>query len=137
MLVLQGRALERRVEAALGELGLSLRKVGILGHLRREPGLSYSDLARRSQITVQSTHVVMQGLVQDGLVGTDGGEGRGRAAVVSLTERGHARLSAALAAIARIDAEVFAAGPWVAVGEAMRALGAPVPPGARPQFQAD
>src|SRR5687768_8818410 len=78
LLIVAARRIEQMVEHAVAPLGLNLRKLGVLGHLRRDPGLSFSELARRSSITVQSMHVVVQSLLHDGLVETEHVEGQGR-----------------------------------------------------------
>jgi len=54
--------------AQLRDLGLTTRKYGLLAHIEATPGISFSELARRSQITVQSAHTAVQTLVADGLV---------------------------------------------------------------------
>src|SRR6478752_3833039 len=63
-----GRVWEAAFERALKPLGLTTRKYGLLGHIRATPGISFSELARRSQVTVQSAHTAVQSLVADGLV---------------------------------------------------------------------
>jgi DNA-binding MarR family transcriptional regulator len=59
---------EGQLTAALRDLGLSTRKFGLLGHIGSEPGISFSELARRSHITVQTAHTAVRALVDDGLV---------------------------------------------------------------------
>src|SRR3546814_17056124 len=92
IMILQARRLETRVEEELKAIGLSLRRMGLLGHLDREPGISYSALARRAGIKVQSLHPVMEALSADGYVTTVGEVGQGRAAGTPLTEHGRAPL---------------------------------------------
>ncbi|MGL5851565.1 MAG: hypothetical protein ACRCZD_12355, partial [Phycicoccus sp.] len=55
-LLTMGRLVERRVAAALDELGLTVRGFGALGHLAGDPGISFTELARRAGVTVQSMH---------------------------------------------------------------------------------
>ncbi|WP_394816954.1 MarR family transcriptional regulator, partial [Streptomyces lonegramiae] len=38
---------------------MTTRKFGLLGHVRGNPGISFSELARRSRITVQSAHAAV------------------------------------------------------------------------------
>ncbi len=51
LLIAAGRLAQRRFEAALAEQNLTLRHIGAIGHLARNPELSYSDLARRARVT--------------------------------------------------------------------------------------
>jgi hypothetical protein len=59
---------EEQLASILKDLGISTRKFGLLGHIYAEPGISFSELARRSHITVQSAHTAVRTLVDDGLV---------------------------------------------------------------------
>jgi DNA-binding MarR family transcriptional regulator len=47
---------------------VTLRHLGALGHLARDPALSYSDLARRVAVTVQSMRSTIATLVDPGLL---------------------------------------------------------------------
>ncbi|MCF3961476.1 MarR family winged helix-turn-helix transcriptional regulator [Streptomyces fuscigenes] len=123
IMILQGRSLEARVEESLKGIGLSLRKLGLLGHLRQEPGISFSALARRAGIKVQSLHPIVESLVSAGHVATVGGTGQGRAAVIELTDRGASMLEQATRLIAEHDHEVFAKGEWKDLGTALTRLG--------------
>lgn len=137
IMILQARRLEARVEEELKAVGLSLRWVGLLGHLSREPGISYSALARRAGIKVQSLHPIMDRLTDAGYVTTVGEVGQGRAAVIRLTEHGRDALGRAQERISAIDREHFA-GEWEDLGRALVRLGdasrldgdssAPLPP---------
>lgn len=122
IMILQARALEKRVEAELAESDLSLRKVGLLGHLRREPGISFSALARRAGIRVQSLQPIIESLLADDYVRAVGGVGQGRAAVIELTERGAKALEHSTAVIAQTDADIFV-GEWRELGAALTGLG--------------
>ncbi|MFI1418128.1 MarR family winged helix-turn-helix transcriptional regulator [Streptomyces sp. NPDC020731] len=63
-----GRVWEAAFTEGLKPLGLTTRKYGLLGHIRGTPGLSFSELARRSRITVQSAHSAVAVFVAAGLV---------------------------------------------------------------------
>ncbi len=78
---------EGRLSAALRDLGLSTRKFGLLGHIGSEPGISFSELARRSHITVQSAHTAVRTLVDEGLV-ADATAHAGSASDLRITEKG-------------------------------------------------
>lgn len=119
VLILQGRMVEARVEALLNGLGLSLRRLGILGHLRAAPGLSFSELARRAGIKVQSLHPIVDTLLDQGMVTTIGGVGQGRAAVLQLTAEGNAAVEDAKKVLAELDGELFGDGVWKDLGAAL------------------
>jgi DNA-binding MarR family transcriptional regulator len=117
-LVTVARVVEVRLATVLEPHGLTLRKYGILGHIAATPGLSLSDLARRSQITVQSVHVLIRSLVQAGWVRSET-EVNGLAAQVTVTPAGLALLSALRAELAGFDAEVFGSEAWEALSAAL------------------
>ena len=132
LLVLHGRTVERRLEHALGEIGLSLRTFGILGHLSTEPGRSLSDIARRAHITPQSVQVIVRGLADSGVVASLTEGGRGRAATLELTPLGRQRMQQAREIIADFDRTLFTEGSpaWQTLGTALLAT-PPTPPGLR------
>ncbi len=118
-LILQARFVEARVESRLAEMGLSLRRFGLLGHLRASPGISFSELARRAGIKVQSLQPIVATLVSLGFVHTVGGVGQGRAAVLELTTDGSAVFDRAVDALTEIDGELFAENEWKELGSAL------------------
>lgn len=95
---------------ALKGLGLTTRKYGLLGHIRSSPGISFSDLARRSRITVQTAHVAVRSLVDDGLV-DDATAQAGASSVLRLTEAGERALAAAGERLTELDARFADAHP--------------------------
>ncbi|WP_127479978.1 MarR family winged helix-turn-helix transcriptional regulator [Nocardioides pantholopis] len=103
---------------ALKPLGLTTRKYGLLGHVRGTPGISFSELARRSRITVQSAHATVAGFVEAGLV-DDGTAHAGAASTLRVTTDGEALLARAAEAVARLDEEFAAQLPELT--EALRA----------------
>ena len=110
LLIAAGRAAQRRLEAALHEHGLTLRHLGALGHLARDPALSYSDLARRVSVTVQSMHSTIAALAELGAIDVETAE-RGRPARLRLTPRGHELLRTAGAVAHDLDAALPLRGP--------------------------
>lgn len=102
-----GREAQRRVDEALEPTGLTVRHLGALGHLSRQPDLSYSDLARRAGVTVQSMHATVRQLEERGTV-RRAHEGQGRRAGLEVTPRGRQLLAQAMEAFARLDEELFA-----------------------------
>lgn len=103
---------------ALKPLGLTSRTYALLGHIRAMPGLSFSELARRSRITAPSAHVAVAGLKKDGLV-EDATERAGAASHLQVTADGERMLADAGARIAALDAEFAAKHPELT--EALRA----------------
>ncbi len=106
MLILTaGRLLERRLERRLAADGLSLRYAAVLGHLRHAPGLSYSELARRSAVSVQAMHSCVGKLVERGLV-TSAEHARGAAAELEVTADGDLALNSFRHHVAALDADL-------------------------------
>lgn len=83
-----GRMVREDVEARLRPSGLALRHLSALGHLSRRPGLSYSELARRAGVTVQSMQATLVQLEERGAVERARPAGRGRAAELRVTPVG-------------------------------------------------
>ncbi len=98
------RVWEAAFTDALKPLGLSTRKYGLLGHIRGTPGISFSELARRSRITVQSAHAAVAALVEAGLV-DDGTAHAGAASTLRATPTGDELLVRAAEVVARLDAD--------------------------------
>jgi DNA-binding MarR family transcriptional regulator len=115
------RAAEVRIAGLLEPHGLTLRKYGILEHIATTPGLSMSDLARRSAITVQSVHTLIGSLVDAGLVQSKV-EGSGHAAQISATPAGVVLLDRIADAVEKLDAELFADPEMREVSAALAAL---------------
>ncbi len=97
-----------RLNAALKDLGLSTRKYGLLAHVQGMPGISFSELARRSQITVQTAHTAVKTLAAEGLV-EDATAHAGSASDLRVTTKGATTLAEADARLAELDA-IFGSG---------------------------
>lgn len=121
-----GRTWEAALADTLKPLGLSTRKYGLLGHIRRTPGISFSELARRSRITVQSAHAAVTAFVAAGLV-DDVTAQAGAASQLRVTEDGTSLLRRAGEAVSRLDAEFTAQHPGLT--DALRAVVAEMRPG--------
>ncbi|MCL3819579.1 MarR family winged helix-turn-helix transcriptional regulator [Aeromicrobium wangtongii] len=102
----------------LKALGLTSRKYGLLGHIRGTPGISFSELARRSRITVQSAHAAVAGFVQAGLVEDDTAHA-GSASALRVTADGDALLARAAAVVDGLDESFTAQHPGLT--DALRA----------------
>jgi DNA-binding MarR family transcriptional regulator len=105
--------LARRVEAELSTilapLDLTVSRLGLLAHIASVPGVSFSDLARMSGITVQSAHTAVKALVAAGLV-RDATARAGSASTIELTPDGARLLQAARAAVSEVDERMFGPG---------------------------
>ena len=87
--------LHLRMEEALKPLGLTVSHYSCLFRLRVEPGISAAVLARRTFVTRQSMNVMLQQLIDRGLVRRPMQAESGRALPTALTPAGISALSAA------------------------------------------
>ena len=117
-------SLSRMAEAELSALlrahDLTVRKYGVLGHIRGTPGISYSELARRSGITVQSVHALIGSLVDGGLVESVV-DATGLAARLTVAARGERALRAIEAEVSALDEGLFSAPEMRALADALEA----------------
>ncbi|WP_114559917.1 MarR family winged helix-turn-helix transcriptional regulator [Desertihabitans aurantiacus] len=112
------RAWESALTEGLAPLGLTVRRYGLLGHIRSTPDISFSELARRSRITVQSAHTAVAGFTADGLVEVVT-EQVGAASRIRVTATGRELLDRAAEVVGGLDADLEAADAHLA--EALRA----------------
>ena len=94
-----GRRAGEELDARLRDLGLTYRHLSALGHLNREPHMSYSDLGRRVGVTAQSMQATMRHLEDRGAVAAAGRGGRGRSAELVVTDNGRALLATGMKAV--------------------------------------
>ena len=109
-----GAVWDAELGAALGALSLTTRKYGLLAHVQGSPGISFSELARRSRITVQSAHTAVKALQADGYV-QDGTAHAGSASNLRITASGERALVDAARLLARLDAAFAERAPQLAV----------------------
>lgn len=102
------RALRRRLEAAVGSEGLTVRQYTTLSVLRARSGLSNAQLARRSLMTPQSMNEVLAALVALGFVRREPDERHGRVIRTELTPAGAVALEACDRAADRLEEEMLA-----------------------------
>ena len=88
VLMALGRHLRDAAETRLRADGIAVRHLSALGHLSRDPGLSYSELARRAGLTPQSMQATLRTLEEMGAVHRDTDAGRGRTARLFVTDTG-------------------------------------------------
>ncbi|GAA1437737.1 hypothetical protein GCM10009616_40010 [Microlunatus lacustris] len=106
-LISLGRRALDAVDGRLREHGLSYHHLSALGHLHRQPGLSYSELARRARVTVQSMQATVAHLEDQQLVDRGAATSRGRRADLRVTERGAQVLTAAETAVRAVDDQLL------------------------------
>ena len=83
-------------------------RASALGHLTREPGLSYSELARRAGITPQSMQATLHQLDQRGAIERGTPHGRGRRAQLHVTGHGRRLLADAWVVMTAVDRRLAA-----------------------------
>ncbi|AQZ65245.1 Transcriptional regulator, MarR family [[Actinomadura] parvosata subsp. kistnae] len=100
------RQVEAELGAALAPLDLTVSRLGLLGHIAAMPGVSFSELARMSGITVQSVHAAVKALAGAGLV-RDHTARAGSASAIEVTPEGARLMERARAAVAEVDERLF------------------------------
>ncbi|TCM38163.1 MarR family winged helix-turn-helix transcriptional regulator [Kribbella sp. VKM Ac-2568] len=103
LLMMLGRQVREKTDAELRNRGLSLRHLSALGHLAHQPGLSYSELARRDGITAQSMQSTLLQLQEIGAVERLTAPGRGRTADLQVTPSGQVLLDHGRAVLKAAD----------------------------------
>jgi DNA-binding MarR family transcriptional regulator len=111
LLMALGRQLRTEIERDLAISGLTVRHLSALGHLGQDPGQSYSELARRAGVTVQSMQATLQQLEALGAVERRSLPGRGRTAELRLTDSGGQLRATGMAIISAADRRLAAALP--------------------------
>ncbi|MFI9122313.1 MarR family winged helix-turn-helix transcriptional regulator [Streptomyces bikiniensis] len=106
-----GRIVREEVESRLKEVGLSVRLLGVMGHLSASPGLSISELARRARISAPSMLSVVRRLEAEGLVERVSPTGRGNTAQLNLTDAGRQARARADETLSDLDGVLFGSLP--------------------------
>lgn len=118
---------EAELGRALRGIGLTTRKYALLGHIGGAPDISFSELARRSQITVQSVHAAVGTLASEGLV-ADTTAHAGSASALRVTEKGAGVLGEAQRLLSGLDADFSRRAPALTrdlVGQHEEPIGTP------------
>ena len=102
-----GRIVRDAIEVELHRVELSLRHLSALGHLSREAGLSYSELARRAGVTPQSMQATLRQLEDRGAVERTTPVGRGRTSQLRVSTAGRRLLTRGHEAIRQADEQLF------------------------------
>ena len=122
-LLVVSHAWEAELATELRTVGLTPRKYALLGHIKASPDVSFSELARRSRISVQSVHVAVKALSASGFV-NDSTAHAGAASTLRVSEEGLKALRLAHRRRESIDDRILDAAPELVGGlkEALRAL---------------
>ena len=100
-------ALNQRMDEALRPLGLTVAQYACLSNLHAEPGISSSELARRTFVSRQSMNVLLQGLEKQGMVERAQHPGPRRERPALLTGRAQEALARAETVVADVLARMF------------------------------
>lgn len=100
--------LHLRMEEALRPLQLTVSHYSCLHRLRAEPGISAAALARRTFVTRQSMNVMLQQLIDRGLVTRPTEAESGRALPAALTPAGSAALDDAQVLVDEVEQRMLA-----------------------------
>ena len=100
--------LHLRMDEALRPLQLTVSHYSCLFRLRLEPGISAAALARRTFVTRQSMNVMLQQLIDRGLVARPAQADSGRARPSALTPAGTRALDAAQVLVDRVEQRMLA-----------------------------
>src|SRR5271163_4961914 len=92
---------------ALGPYGLTVTQFAVLTALKDEPGLSNADLARRTFVTPQSMHAVLQGLESRQFLVRRTHPQHRRVLQAELTEAGRGTLELAADAIDAVEIQML------------------------------
>jgi DNA-binding MarR family transcriptional regulator len=100
--------LHLRMEEALKPLQLTVSHYSCLYRLRLEPGISAAALARRTFVTRQSMNVMLQQLIDRGLVARPTHADTGRALPTALTAEGDEALDTAQELVDAVEQRMLA-----------------------------
>ena len=103
------RLIRQRLSEALKPFDVSVPQYTLMSVLDHRPGLSNAQLARRSYITAQAMHQVVNALEQRGLIRRSSSPDHGRVQMAELTVSGRSLLEKCDGAVALVEAELFGA----------------------------
>jgi DNA-binding MarR family transcriptional regulator len=98
--------LRTRMDAALGDVGLTASQYAALANLEEAPGLSNAELARRSFVTPQTMVRIVTALEQRGLVVRTPRPGNARILDAELTRAGRAAVLAGRDVVGTVEREM-------------------------------
>lgn len=101
------RLLRSRLTEALKPFDISVPQYTVLSVLSNRPGLSNAQLARRSYITAQAMHQMVNGLEGRGLIAREVSSEHGRVQEARLTPKGDALLARCDDEVDRVEERIF------------------------------
>jgi DNA-binding MarR family transcriptional regulator len=101
------RLVRSQLSDVLEPLDLSVPQYTLLSVLEHRPGLSNAQLARRSYITAQAMHQVVNGLEERGLIARRVSPDHGRIQLTELTDEGLALLKSCDEEVTRLEERIF------------------------------
>ena len=101
------RLVRSQLTDVLEPFDLSVPQYTLLSVLEHRPGLSNAQLARRSYITAQAMHQVVNGLEERGLIVRRISPDHGRIQLIELTDDGIAILKACDEEVTRLEERIF------------------------------
>lgn len=103
------RLVRSQLAEALKPFDVSVPQYTVLSVLERRPGLSNAQLARRSYISAQAMHQVVNGLEERRLITREVSPDHGRIQMTRLTEDGHGVLDRCDKAVDVVEERIFGA----------------------------
>src|SRR5690554_3927952 len=101
------RLIRSELSDALKPFGLSVPQYTLMSILEHRPGLSNAQLARRSYITAQAMHQVVNSLEKQNLIQRRVSPDHGRIQLTELTDEGLALLKACDEEVTRLEERIF------------------------------
>lgn len=101
------RLVRSQLAAVLEGFDLSVPQYTLLSVIEHRPGLSNAQLARRSYITAQAMHQVVNGLEERGLIARRVSPDHGRIQLTELTDAGMDLLKSCDEEVNRIEERIF------------------------------
>ncbi|HUF95971.1 MAG TPA: MarR family transcriptional regulator [Acidimicrobiia bacterium] len=101
------RLIRSQLTEILAPFDLSVPQYTLLSVLVHRPGLSNAQLARRSYITAQAMHQVVNGLEERGLISRRVSPDHGRIQLTELTDDGRALLKACDEEVTSLEERIF------------------------------
>ena len=101
------RLVRSRLSDVLEPFELTVPQYTLLSVLEHRPGLSNAQLARRSYITAQAMHQVVNGLEERGFIARRVSPDHGRIQLTELTDEGVAILKACDEEVTRLEEQIF------------------------------
>lgn len=101
------RLIRARLADALKPFDVSVTQYTLMSVLDHRPGLSNAQLARRSYITAQAMHQLVNSLEERGIIERNSSPDHGRIQMTQLTAHGRSLLEECDSAVADVESDLF------------------------------